>query len=100
VPNVTFAETKSTCYPAYDGAAGESYRFPDGSTWSISTTWHSHLTGFKTILVQGNEKAVLSFAGTDSLVDVAVDISQVLGGVPPQYPQYPVQTAERPLITV
>lgn len=87
MPNITFAETKSTCYLAYDGAAGESYRFPDGTAWSISTTWHSNITGFKAILIQGNGKVVLSFAGTDSLVDVAADISQVLGGVPPQYPQ-------------
>ncbi len=50
-------------------------------------TWHSSITGFKAILIAGNGKIVLSFAGTDSLLDVAVDIAQVLGGVPPQYSQ-------------
>lgn len=94
MPNLTFAETKSTCFLAYDATVGESYRFPDGSTWSVSNSWHSTITGFKAILTQGNGKTVLSFAGTDSLLDVAVDICQVLGGIPAQYSQSLVITLQ------
>ena len=94
MPTLNFTETKSIAHLAYDGAAGESYRFADGATWHISKTWHSHITGFKAISIQGSGKSVLSFAGTDSLLDVAVDIQQVLGGTPPQYPQALGVTAE------
>lgn len=88
---LNFDDTKSTCYLAYDGVAGESYRFSDGTTWNIIKAWVTHITGFKAILMQpsGGTKnvTVLSFAGTDSVMDVAVDIVQAIGGMPPQYPQ-------------
>ncbi len=87
MPFLTFGETKGTCEIAYDGVKGDSYRFPDGATWTISDSFRTRITGFKAVLAQGNGKKVLSFAGTDSLVDVAVDIAQVLGGLPTQYRQ-------------
>jgi Mbeg1-like len=85
MPTLTFAETKGVCEIAYDGERGDSYRFPDGSTWSISKAVSDWMSGFKAVVASGNEKTVLSFAGTDSAVDVAVDIAQVFGGLPAQY---------------
>ena len=35
----------------------------------------------------GSDVFVLAFAGTDSIVDVVVDLAQVGGGTPPQYVQ-------------
>lgn len=82
---LSFQETKGVCEVAYDGERGESYRFPDGSTWSVSSSISNWLSGFKSVVISGNGKTVLAFAGTDSLVDVAVDIAQVGGGLPSQY---------------
>lgn len=85
MPTLTFEETKGTCEVAYDGEEGDAYRFPDGSTWSVDDTVSNWMSGFKAALITGNGKAVLAFAGTDSLVDVAADIAQVLGVTPSQY---------------
>lgn len=84
---LTLAETKGCCFVAYDGETGESYRFPGGDTWSVTQHWATRITGFKAALISSANKTVLAFAGTDSLLDVAVDIIQVAGGLPPQYPQ-------------
>lgn len=89
-----FAETKGSCHVAYDGVAGESYRFPDGSTWSVARHWATAITGFKAILLTSASDTVLAFAGTDSIVDVIVDISQVLGDLPPQYTQALILSAQ------
>lgn len=85
--DLSVKETKGCAHVAYDGEAGEHYRFPDGETWSVTRHWWNNITGFKAALITSGEKTVLAFAGTDSLVDVAVDIVQVLGGVPHQYTQ-------------
>lgn len=89
--HINFGETKSTSYLAYDALRGESYRFYDGSVWKVVQSWSTSITGFKAILIQPSNSnrnvAVLSFAGTDSLLDAAVDVSQVLGSRPPQYHQ-------------
>jgi hypothetical protein len=53
----------------------------------VSEHWATRISGFKAVLLVGDSKSVLAFAGTDSLLDVAVDISQVAGGLPPQYLQ-------------
>lgn len=79
--------TKGCCHVAYDGVAGESYRFPGGDVWTVSRHWWSSITGFKAALLSSGSKSVLSFAGTDSIIDAVVDIAQVLGDVPPQYHQ-------------
>lgn len=92
MPTLTFAETKGVCEIAYDGEEGDSYRFPDGSTWSIINHVADWISGFKSVVARGNEKTVLAFAGTDSLVDVAVDIAQVAGGMPFQYREAILQT--------
>ncbi len=84
---LTLGETKGCCHVAYDGERGEQYRFPGGAVWSVSSHWATQITGFKAALLRGEGKVVLAFAGTDSLIDVAVDILQVVGGIPPQYPQ-------------
>ncbi len=84
---LSFAEAKGMCDIAYDGSAGDSYRFHDGNTWRISKSYRSRISGFKAVLARGDGKKVLAFAGTDSLMDVAVDIAQVLGGMPVQYRQ-------------
>lgn len=85
--SLTLAETKGCCFVAYDGVRGESYRFPGGETWEVAQHWATRITGFKAALISSASKTVLAFAGTDSLMDVAVDIMQVAGGLPPQYPQ-------------
>ena len=94
MPTLSFAETKGVCEVAYDGEVGESYRFHDGNTWHVSQTVSNWLSGFKAAVISGNGKTVLSFAGTDSLVDVAVDIAQVAGGMPAQYREALLITAQ------
>ncbi len=84
---LTMGETKGCCFVAYDGAQGEQYRFPDGTTWSVAQHWATRMTGFKAAMITSGNKIVLAFAGTDSLLDVAVDIIQATGGVPAQYAQ-------------
>jgi hypothetical protein len=87
---LTLGETKGCCFVAYDGVAGENYRFPSGDTWSVLQDWATRLTGFKAALMAPSSRSdiqVLAFAGTDSLIDVAVDIAQALGGTPAQYSQ-------------
>lgn len=90
MPELSFADTKSTCYLAYDAVKNESYRFPDGVIWKVVNSWSTSITGFKAILIKPLSQknvVVLAFAGTDSLLDVAVDVSQVLNSTPPQYYQ-------------
>jgi hypothetical protein len=84
-----FKETKAASFVAYDGVRDESWQFPDGKVWTVTRTWHSHITGFKSLLLTCSSRpfAILAFAGTDSVVDAAVDIHQALGGIPPQYTQ-------------
>ena len=84
---LTFEETKGCSFIAYDGERGERYRFPSGGTWEVTQHWATRISGFKAALISSNSKTVLAFAGTDSLLDVAVDIIQVLGGLPHQYSQ-------------
>jgi hypothetical protein len=84
---LTLGETKGCCHVAYDGETNDNYRFPGGDTWSVTDDWSTALTGFKAALITSNSKIVLAFAGTDSLIDVVVDISQATGGLPPQYTQ-------------
>lgn len=84
---LTLGETKGCCFVAYEGVKGESYQFPDGETWSVTQHWATRITGFKAALISSDDKTVLAFAGTDSIMDVAVDVVQVLGGVPHQYSQ-------------
>jgi hypothetical protein len=88
---LNFADTKGTCHLAYDALKGEKYSFIDGIVWNVlesTSTWYS---GFKAIVIepQGGAKdaTVLAFAGTDSLLDVVVDLKQALGGMPTQYSQ-------------
>lgn len=84
---LSLGETKGCCYVAYDGERGNRYRFPDGIVWSVTGHWATAITGFKAALLSGNSQTVLAFAGTDSLMDVVVDIAQVGGMLPPQYMQ-------------
>lgn len=84
---LTLEETKSCCFIAYDGRRGERYKFSSGSIWEVTQHWATRVSGFKAALISSDSKVVLAFAGTDSLLDVAVDIIQVLGGVPHQYSQ-------------
>lgn len=84
---LSLGETKGCCHVAYDGVNGDRYRFPDGNVWSVTSHWATAITGFKAALLSGNDKTVLAFAGTNSLMDVVVDIAQVGGMLPPQYVQ-------------
>lgn len=84
---LSLENTKGCCHVAYDGVTNEQYRFPDDQIWTVIDDWSTSITGFKAALVSSGTTTVLAFAGTDSIIDVAVDILQVLGGVPPQYPQ-------------
>ena len=84
---LTLGETKGCCYVAYDGKKGDRYSFPGGDTWVVTDHWATRLTGFKAAYLTSGEKLVVAFAGTDSLLDVAVDIIQAMGGVPLQYSQ-------------
>lgn len=96
---LTFAETKSCCIIAYDAKKGERYRFPDGSTWTVLKHWATSLSGFKAILVTRDRanartlrRAVLAFAGTNSIRDGIADAAQVVGILPAQYVQALVLT--------
>ncbi len=96
---LSLAETKGCCYVAYDGVAGERYRFPGGAVWSVIQHWASSVTGFKAVSLapdSGSDIFVVSFAGTDSLLDAVVDVVQATGGVPPQYPQAMMLAAGSP----
>lgn len=84
---LNISDTKGCCHVAYDGLRNQRYRFASGVIWTVSEHWATRISGFKAALLVGDGKRVLAFAGTDSLMDVAVDISQVGGGLPPQYPQ-------------
>jgi len=95
---LSLGETKGCCYVAYDGLSGERYRFPGGQTWTVVRHWITRVTGFKAALIEPEGRSgitVLAFAGTDSLIDVAVDIVQATGGMPPQYPQAVLLAADR-----
>lgn len=90
MPALDLGTTKGVCEIAYDGIRGERYRFPDNSVWKIHDHTATSLTGFKGIVVypeETREVIVLAFAGTDSLLDVAVDAAQVGGQLPTQYIQ-------------
>ena len=91
MPSLNFADTKSTCHLAYDAVRAERYRFSDGTVWNILDHYETRMSGFKAILIQpeGGAKVVtvLSFAGTDSILDALVDIDQATGGLPAQYLQ-------------
>jgi hypothetical protein len=90
MPALDVGTTKGVCELAYEGEENERYTFPDGSTWQINDAQSHWSTGFKGIEIapQGrNDLVVLAFAGTDSLLDVIVDLSQATGGLPPQYVQ-------------
>jgi hypothetical protein len=93
---LTFTETKSVCELGYSASQGESYRFADGSTWTIIKHRRNVITGFKAVFMSkaDQSKYVLAFAGTDSVSDVLADIGQVLGGVPLQYTQGLMVTQE------
>lgn len=91
---LTFAETKSCCIIAYDGKKGDRYRFPDGSSWTVIKHWATSLSGFKAALLTCDRqnartlrRAVLAFAGTDSIRDGIADAVQVVGILPAQYLQ-------------
>jgi len=87
--HLAFEDTKSCCYLAYDARKGQKYRFWDGSTWDVVDTWITHINGFKAIFLRrrGNmSRSVLSVAGTDSPVNEASDLQQLLAQTPSQYP--------------
>ena len=84
---LTVGEAKGCSHVAYDGVSSERYRFPSGEVWSVVDHWATSVTGFKAVLLRSDSKLVLSFAGTDSLLDAVVDLAQVGGSVPPQYHQ-------------
>ena len=88
-PRLSFEETKGACHLAYDGEEGESYNFVGGKVWTISRAIATRMTGFKAIVMTCSESdfTILAFAGTDSLLDVAVDIAQITSEVPLQYHQ-------------
>lgn len=98
MPDLNFADTKGTCHLAYDAVKGEKYSFPDRIVWNVLDHRANRGTGFKAILIQPRDRVkkvtVLSFAGTDSLLDVLIDIDQATGGLPAQYLQALALTRE------
>lgn len=92
MPILNAADTKNTCQLAYTAEKNEHYSFSDGVVWTVldhRATWTS---GFKAILIQPRDTSnknvtVLAFAGTDSILDVGVDIKQLFNGLPRQYRQ-------------
>ena len=87
---LTFAETKASCYLAYDAIGGESYKFSDQSTWEVIDSWATRISGFKAILLRpkvADGRFVLAFAGTDSVRDAIADLAQGIGVRPIQYHQ-------------
>lgn len=91
MPTLDFADTKGTCHLAYDAEQGQRYSFPDGTVWTVLESTATWYTGFKAIVIQpsggAKDVTVLAFAGTDSILDGLVDLSQATGGFPPQYSQ-------------
>ncbi len=91
MPTLNFADTKGTCHLAYEAVEGEHYSFPDGIVWNVLKSTATWYTGFKAIVIQprggAKDVTVLAFAGTDSVLDVIVDLSQATGGLPTQYQQ-------------
>ena len=90
MPGFGLVEAKSISYIAYDGVAGERYRFHNRDVWRVRRDIAVSGTGFKGIEIVregGMATVVLAFAGTDSLLDVFVDAQQLLGVVPTQYRQ-------------
>jgi len=97
MPAMDVGTTKGVCNIAYDGVTGQRYNFPDGTVWGIRTHRAEWSTGFKGVVAvpEGNNNlVVLSFAGTDSLLDVVVDATQVGGQLPAQYVQALIWTQE------
>ncbi len=86
---LTRSETKGACHVAYEGVTGESYRFPDGTIWSVVGDEATRYTGFKAVLLEpeGRDLRVLAFAGSDSVLDFIHDGVQALGGYSHQYTQ-------------
>lgn len=84
---LSIGDAKGAAHVAYDGVRDENYRFPSGGVWSVDRHWATSITGFKAVYLTYERRSVLAFAGTDSLIDVAVDIAQLSGGLPPQYAQ-------------
>ena len=88
--SLTLAETKGVCSIAYDGVKGERYQFPDKTIWKVAEHWATSMSGFKAIIIMPENRSdvyVMAFAGTDSLLDVGVDLNQLTGGLPTQYTQ-------------
>lgn len=95
MPRVSFREAKSAAWVGYEGRQGESWSFPDGSTWTVAQHWRTTITGFNAcLLTSSRDVRLLTFGGTDGAADVASDIHQVLGGLPPQYMQALLVTAD------
>lgn len=91
MPTLSFEDTKGTCDLAYKATTGERYTFSDGIVWKVLDSVAYWSSGFKSIIIQPENGAknvtVLAFAGTDSILDVLVDLKQAVGGMPIQYHQ-------------
>ena len=91
MPILNFADTKGTCFAAYDAVKDDRYSFSDGVIWKVLDAVATWSTGFKAILIQpeggAKDVTVLAFAGTDSILDALVDLKQATGGMPTQYRQ-------------
>ena len=88
---LSFAETKGASQLAYSANVGETYRFPDGTTWSVADVQDDPQTGFRAIALKptdpGDRRTIVAFAGTSNGVDWLNNIQQGLGLPSRQYQQ-------------
>lgn len=88
---LTFAETKGASQLAYSANVGETYRFPDGTTWNVVDVQDDPQSGFRAIALKPTDPAdrrtIVAFAGTQDGTDWRNNIQQGLGLPSRQYSQ-------------
>ena len=88
---LSFAETKGASQLAYSANMGETYRFPDGSTWNVVDVQDDPQTGFRAIALKPTDptdrRTIVAYAGTSNGVDWRNNVQQGLGLPSRQYQQ-------------
>ena len=85
VGNLSLEDAKESSTLAYDATKGEVT--PNGK-WKVAEVHEDH-TGMRAIVLEptdpNEQRTLVAFAGTDSILDVVNDVEQFIGSVPPQY---------------
>lgn len=81
-----YEDVQGLCWLPYKGAGKEGlYQFSNGSRWEVTDVFEKG--GFRAVLVKGNGKTILSFAGTDGpdVDDWFNNLVQGISGWSPYY---------------